>query len=791
MRWGLLRGASATFGVVCSLLILAMPASGATGAWDRTWGQNVVSGNAETGFEICTVAAECQADYGSGLDGPPPMGGELYRPSDVAVAPNGDVYVVSPYPLRSVNVYDSSGSYLRTWGAVSDPVSVAIDGAGNVYVSESGAGSIQKFDPAGNFLLKWGKDVVKDNAETGAEICTVEAQCQTAQQGVRGGEFGWNPVVAVSQSGTVYVADRGVERVQEFDSGGHFLGAWGKDVIEGNGETGSEQCTDASHCQAGGVGSTGGEFAGLWGIATDAAGNVYTAEGVADGGENDRIQKFSPDGAFVFALGKNVDGSASAPGTGFEVCASAPNCLAGTAATTAGAFTSLWDVAVDRDGSLYTAERDNHRIQKFVAATGAFVSTWGKGVAGGAGFETCTTVDGCEGGAIGTKGGEISGDLVGIGANAVNSRSLYIAETSGGRVQVFGVGAPTLTASSPASPANDNQPKLVGSAQAGATVALYATSSCTGTPAATGTAVALASPGLTVSVADNSTTTFHATATVGGETSDCSPAGLTYVEDSTPPATPTINSTSPASPSDEQHPKVLGGAEAGSTVRLYTDAACGGTVAATGPAATFASPGLTVSVAKASSTTFFATATDAAGNVSGCSLGKVYQATVDTVITSGPDGATNDPAPSFGFTADPAAGATFVCSVDHSSPSACSSPFTTGHLSDGSHFIDVAAVGPRGGKDPTPATPSLFVDTVAPVTTPQIIGGSRVGQTNTYHGGVALDATASDPAPSGGTGQTRCAYNGAAAPPPDSFDSLRECTGPIVSTPGDYAFYAA
>src|SRR3954465_232380 len=202
MRWGLMsmcRGSASMLGVTCSLLVLAMPAWGASGAWDRTWGQNVVSGNAETGFEICTVAAQCQADYGSGLDGPPPEGGELYRPGDVAVAPNGDVYVVSPYPLRSVNVYDSSGSFLRTWGALTNPESVAIDGAGNVYVSESGAARIQKFDSDGNFLLMWGKNVDSANPGTGAEVCTVEAPCQTGQQGARGGEFGSDPIVTVSQ----------------------------------------------------------------------------------------------------------------------------------------------------------------------------------------------------------------------------------------------------------------------------------------------------------------------------------------------------------------------------------------------------------------------------------------------------------------------------------------------------------------------------------------------------------------------------------------------------------------
>src|ERR1700750_2549361 len=105
--------------------------------------------------------------------------------------------------------------------------------------------------------------------------------------------------------------------------------------------------------------------------------------------------------------------------------------------------------------------------------------------------------------------------------------------------------------------------------------------------ARSGTAPDFASPGLTVNVADNSTTTFYVKTTIGGETSGCSAAGLTYVEDSIPPATPTIRGNTPASPSDDEHPKVFGSAEAGSTVRLYTDAACGGTVAATGSAASF------------------------------------------------------------------------------------------------------------------------------------------------------------------------------------------------------------
>ena len=119
---------------------------------------------------------------------------------------------------------------------------------------------------------------------------------------------------------------------------------------------------------------------------------------------------------------------------------------------------------------------------------------------------------------------------------------------SGGNLVVFATFTvnptpPTLTATSPASPANNNSPKIIGSAVAGSTVKLYTNSTCTSAVAATGTAAAFASPGLTVSVADNTTTTFYATATIGLFTSACSTSSITYVEDTTlPTGTITINS---------------------------------------------------------------------------------------------------------------------------------------------------------------------------------------------------------------------------------------------------------
>ena len=97
-------------------------------------------------------------------------------------------------------------------------------------------------------------------------------------------------------------------------------------------------------------------------------------------------------------------------------------------------------------------------------------------------------------------------------------------------VDTLAPAAPSLTATSPASPGNSNSPQVRGSAEAGSVVRIVPTSDCSGTPLATGTAAELASPGIIVSVPDNSTTTLRATATDSAtNTSSCS-GGFTYVE---------------------------------------------------------------------------------------------------------------------------------------------------------------------------------------------------------------------------------------------------------------------
>ena len=96
--------------------------------------------------------------------------------------------------------------------------------------------------------------------------------------------------------------------------------------------------------------------------------------------------------------------------------------------------------------------------------------------------------------------------------------------------------APTVSSTSPLSPANDNSPAVIGSAVAGSTVKIYTDSLCTSAVVGTGSASTFGSPGLTASVGDNTTTTlFAATTDTAGQTSACSTTSAVYVEDSTAP----------------------------------------------------------------------------------------------------------------------------------------------------------------------------------------------------------------------------------------------------------------
>lgn len=122
-------------------------------------------------------------------------------------------------------------------GQVPEPVGIAVDESGHVFVKEDvsgGAGEtaslrVQKFDPDGNFSAMWGGDVDKT---TGTNLCTkadVDGgdECGAGVPGTADGQFQEsgpvaNSGIAIGPTGTIFVSDVG--RIQKFNPAGEFLG---------------------------------------------------------------------------------------------------------------------------------------------------------------------------------------------------------------------------------------------------------------------------------------------------------------------------------------------------------------------------------------------------------------------------------------------------------------------------------------------------------------------------------------------------------------------------------------
>jgi len=192
-----------------------------------------------------------------------------------------------------------------------------------------------------------------------------------------------------------------------------------------------------------------------------------------------------------------------------------------------------------------------------------------------------------------------------------------------GLIYVHGVpgpNTPALLGTEPASPGRDPSPAVLGEADPGARVALFTESPCEGEPAAEVIADAEGHFSVAVPVALNAETALYALAMdEEGRVSSCTEP-LVYRHDDVPPAPPELDATSPPSPAQDPAPLLLGRAEAGSAVTLYRDPGCevvAGEVGVANADGTFA---ITVAAEPNAATTWWATATDAAGNVSGCAV---------------------------------------------------------------------------------------------------------------------------------------------------------------------------
>ncbi len=179
--------------------------------------------------------------------------GELLAKSTVspveatAIAPNGIVYTLTAFGDVLVLPPVGDGNVpLRRWRMVGyagdsgglSPSGICLDGAGNVWVTDTRHSNIQKYSPSGRLLLIWGRGGSSRNRFQNPSGLTVDGR------------------------GHLFVLDSGNNRVQEYDLRGRFTATFGRE------------------------GQAPGQLHAPFGIAADSSGAID----VGDRG-NDRIQQ--------------------------------------------------------------------------------------------------------------------------------------------------------------------------------------------------------------------------------------------------------------------------------------------------------------------------------------------------------------------------------------------------------------------------------------------------------------------------------------------------------------------
>jgi large repetitive protein len=232
--------------------------------------------------------------------------------------------------------------------------------------------------------------------------------------------------------------------------------------------------------------------------------------------------------------------------------------------------------------------------------------------------------------------------------------------------------------------------------------------------------------------------TFAVRARDSAGNSDLSPATYAWTVDVTDPETSILGS--PPNPTTSRDATItFGSNEVSVTYACKMD---GGTFA------TCTSPKVYTSLSEGSHTVQVR-ATDAAGNADATPA--AYSWTVDatppeTTITSpDPPSPTNTTETTFTFSSDQSP-ASFECRLDGAAYATCTSPKTYSGLSDGSHTFDVRAYDAAQNVDPTPATRTWIVDTVAPSPTITLpIDGSAMNDTTPAFAGTAGNGVGDSP----------------------------------------------
>ncbi len=252
---------------------------------------------------------------------------QITHPYGIALDQAGDLYVSDP--IFSVIRMITPGGIISTVAGppLHAPTGLAVDSGGNLYIAEQDANRIIKVAPDGTVSTVVGNGTAGFSGEgdlaTSAEL-----------NGPRG--------VAVDAQGDIFIADTLNNRIREVTAGGTVLTVAGNGTVSDSGDGGP---------------AANAQFNQPIGMVFDAEGNLF----VADSG-NSEVREISPSGTVTAVAGNGIAGFSGDNGPAVDAELNLPT-----------------SVAVDSTGNLLIADSGNNRIRKVNLASGAITTVAGNG----------------------------------------------------------------------------------------------------------------------------------------------------------------------------------------------------------------------------------------------------------------------------------------------------------------------------------------------------------------------------------------------------------------------------
>lgn len=354
--------------------------------------------------EIATIAGNGTLSYGG--DGGSAVGASLYDPEDVAIVPGGALYVadldnqrirlvnIGEKALTAANVTVQPGNIATVAGVgtqgfsgdggpaakaeLYNPVSVAADGSGNLYIADLDNQRIRFVNTGTKAVTVAGVTV-----QPGA-IATVAGAGTQGYSGDGGpatqAQLNNPNGVVVDAAGNLYIADTDNQRIRVVNTGSKPVTLASVTVQPGNIAT----LAGTGKKGYGGDGGSplGAEFHFPIGLAVDASGNLYIADT-----NNDVIRVVSTGTAAITVAGRAIQPGSIATIAGTGSYDYEGNGLAATNDGIAATNAPIYDpvgVAVDGSGNIYVTDTYNQRI-RLVNSAGIIDTVAGTGIYGDSG----------------------------------------------------------------------------------------------------------------------------------------------------------------------------------------------------------------------------------------------------------------------------------------------------------------------------------------------------------------------------------------------------------------------